>query len=529
MTSLILGGIGLFLLGMVLMTEGLKSAAGELLRTVLSRFTGGPVKAVVSGAAITAIVQSSSATTLATIGFVSAGLLTFPQAVGVVLGANVGTTSTGWIVALVGLKVNVSAVALPLIGIGALMRLLGSNRVRSFGMALAGFGLIFVGIDTLQSGMSDLAQRVDPASLPGGSFLGRTLLVITGALMTFLMQSSSAAMATTLAALDSGTISLEQGGALVIGQNVGTTLTAAIAAVGASVPAKRTAVAHILFNVLTGALALAILPLMLALVDRVDGQDGGPGTLAAFHTAFNLLGVVLILPFVGRFARAVMRIVPEREQVLTRHLDATVTNVPAVAIEAARRTVAEIALTLFTAQRALLSHASGDEETFATADAALGEVRRFLAAVRTSPEAALEHRRHISTLHAIDHLDRILEELKLPGAGALMNFPEESRRIEKGLDLALDWLSGTSTEVPLGSWQSIAEELAHTRLARRKEILEKTAIGLIDPEEAERQLDGLRWFDRIGYHTYRAIHHLAAASGAEETETSEVYAESGSA
>lgn len=528
MTSLILGGIGLFLLGMVLMTEGLKSAAGELLRTVLSRFTGGPVKAVASGAAITAIVQSSSATTLATIGFVSAGLLTFPQAVGVIFGANVGTTSTGWIVALVGLKVNVSTVALPLIGIGALMRLLGSNRVRSFGMALAGFGLIFVGIDTLQSGMSDLAQRVDPASLPGGSFLGRMLLVITGALMTFFMQSSSAAMATTLAALDSGAIGLEQGGALVIGQNVGTTLTAAIVAIGASVPAKRTAVAHILFNVLTGALALAILPLMLALVDRLGGQDGGPGTLAAFHTVFNLLGVVLILPFVGRFARVVMRIVPEREQVLTRHLDATVTNVPAVAIEAARRTVAEIVLTLFAAQRKLLSRASGDKETLDTADAALGEVRRFLAAVRTSPEAALEHRRHISTLHAIDHIDRILEELKMPVAGTLMNFPQESRRIERGLDLALDWLSGTTSEVPLDSWQSITEELAHTRLARRKEILEKTAIGLIDPEEAERLLDGLRWFDRIGYHTWRAIHHLAAASGAEETETSEVYAEGGS-
>jgi phosphate:Na+ symporter len=529
MISSILGGIGLFLLGMILMTEGLKSAAGELLRTILSRFTGGPLKAVASGAAITAVVQSSSATTLATIGFVSAGLLTFPQAVGVIFGANVGTTSTGWIVAMIGLKVNVSAVALPLIGAGALARLLGSRRTANAGLAVAGFGLIFVGIDTLQLGMQELAGRIDPSSLPSGSVVARLLLVAAGAAMTVVMQSSSAAMATTLAALHSGTITLEQGGALVIGQNVGTTLTAALAAIGASIPARRTALAHILFNLLTGAIAFALLPLMLSGIGMLNGREGGSGTLAAFHTVFNLLGVALILPAIQPFSRMVMRLIPEREQSLTRHLDLTVANVPAVAIEAASRTVADVALLVFSTRRARLAvEVDGPDRELESAESALVDVRRFLAAVKSSPASPVEHRRHISTLHAIDHLDRILEELRLPGIASLASFPEAFEAIGKGFELAIDWLAkGVRENPPVEEWRRLAGTMATSRLERRKEILDQTAIGMVDPEQAERMLDALRWFDRIAYHTWRAMHHLAAAAGAAVTETSEVYAERG--
>ena len=159
------------------MTDGLKAVAGDSLRAILARFTGGPVTAVMTGVAITLVVQWSSATVLMTIGFVSAGLLTFAQSVGVIFGANLGTTSTGWLVALPGLHLSISAVALPLVGSGALARLPGRGRTASMGLVVAGFGLIFVRIDYLQAGMNSFSQDFGPSMLPGATIAGRLLLV----------------------------------------------------------------------------------------------------------------------------------------------------------------------------------------------------------------------------------------------------------------------------------------------------------------------------------------------------------------
>lgn len=214
--STVLGGIGLFLLGMILMTDGLKAVAGDSLRGVLSRFTGNRFSAVTMGALVTALVQSSSATTLATIGFVSAGLLGFGNAVGIMLGANLGTTSTGWLVGLLGLKLSIGDILLPFIGLGALARLIGRGRLAHAGSALAGFGVIFVGIDVLQGGMQELAEnfKLDAFAQPG--LAGRVWLVLIGAAMTVVMQSSSAAVATTLTALSSGALDLSQSAALVV-------------------------------------------------------------------------------------------------------------------------------------------------------------------------------------------------------------------------------------------------------------------------------------------------------------------------
>ncbi|MEQ9617203.1 MAG: Na/Pi symporter, partial [Phycisphaerales bacterium] len=243
-----MGGLGLFLLGMMLLTDGLKQLAGQAMKKLLARFVRGPFSGLTTGALFTALIQSSSATTLTTIGFVSAGLITFQQAVGVVFGANIGTTSTGWIVSLLGLKISLGAVSPPLILLGVLLRLFSRDRFAALGGALAGFALIFFGIGVMQTGMEDLAARIDPASIPGDGLTGRFLLVLIGVVMTVVMQSSSAAVAATLIAVDSGAIGFEQAAALVVGQNIGTTVTAAIASIGASTPAKRTALAHIAFN-----------------------------------------------------------------------------------------------------------------------------------------------------------------------------------------------------------------------------------------------------------------------------------------
>src|SRR5262249_39964743 len=215
-TISVLGGVGLFLLGMSVMTNGLKALAGSRLRATLSRAAATPLSGTFWGAFVTLIVQSSSATTMTTIGLVSAGLLTFPQGLGLVFGANVGTTGTGWLIALIGLRVSLTAAALPMIFIGALIKLLGGGRVSAAGGAVAGFGLVLFGLTTLQQGMGGLAERLHPADLPAvlavpgvawwSSLLGVLVLVAVGLVMTAVMQSSTAAIAVTLSAYFTGAI-----------------------------------------------------------------------------------------------------------------------------------------------------------------------------------------------------------------------------------------------------------------------------------------------------------------------------------
>ena len=255
----ILGGIGLFLLGMTVMTEGLKALAGSALRTALGAAVATPLSGAFWGAVVTLLVQSSSAVTMTTIGLVNAGLLTFPQGLGLVFGANVGTTGTGWLVALIGVRVSLSAYALPMIFIGALAKLLSGGRIAAGGSALAGFALILYGLTTLQQGMGGLAETLHPSDLPsvlgspgvswGAGLAGLMMLIGVGLAMTAVMQSSTAAIAVTISAFYAGAVSLEQGAALIIGQNIGTATSSALAAIGASTAAKRLALAYVLGSV----------------------------------------------------------------------------------------------------------------------------------------------------------------------------------------------------------------------------------------------------------------------------------------
>jgi len=336
------GGVGLFLLGMWLMTEGLKLSAGVQLEQLLARATRSRLRGLSSGALVTAVVQSSSAVTVATIGFVNAGLLNLSQALWVLFGANVGTTMTGWLVALVGLKFKIEVLALPLVGVGMVMRLLGEGSRRgALGMALAGFGVLFIGIDVLQQTFAAIATEF---RLPAGTgALDILLQVAVGALLTVLMQSSSAALAVALSAAQGGMVTPEGAAAVVIGTNVGTTVKAMIAALGATPNARRAAAAHVLFNALTGCVALALLPWLLgalaALRDALGLAADPAAKLALFHTTFNLLGVVLMWPLADRltaFLQARFR-TAEEDEARPRHLDSTVLLVPTLALDALDR------------------------------------------------------------------------------------------------------------------------------------------------------------------------------------------------
>lgn len=338
------GGLGLFLLGMGLMTDGLKLAAGPALHRILTGATRTRAHALGSGVLVTALVQSPSAVTVAAIGFVNAGLLALGPALWVLFGANVGTTMTGWIVALVGLKFKVEALAMPLVALGALLRLTGQGRRSALGTALAGFGLLFMGIALLQQAFAGLAGRI---SLPEGEGPLAVLAQLgIGLLMTVLMQSSSAAMAITLTAAQGGLIGPQGAAAVVIGANIGTTVTALLAAIGATPNARRAASAHVVFNLLTGAVALLSLPWLVGVLGQaraVLGLPPGPAAqLALFHTTFNLLGVLLMWPLADRLTYWLQRRFRAREEdeAQAQFLDATVLAVPTLALDALAREVA---------------------------------------------------------------------------------------------------------------------------------------------------------------------------------------------
>ncbi|MCB9622037.1 MAG: Na/Pi cotransporter family protein [Sandaracinus sp.] len=337
------GGLGFFLLGMHELTEGLKLAAGGALRRILQGSTSTRFRALFAGAGMTALVQSSSAVTVATLGFVNAGLLELPAAVWVVFGSNVGTTTTGWLVSLSGFDVDLEAAALPIVGIGTLLQLTGPTKRRgSIGRAISGLGLFFVGVGFLQTSFADLAQSVDLAALRVEGIGGRALLFVIGVGLTTVMQSSSAAIAVTLTAAAAGALDLA--GActvVVIGANVGTTTTALFGAMGATPDARRTALAHTAFNVVAGVVAFVSLPLLVA-VDALDDYAPGEGLaarVALFHTGFNVLGVVAMWPFAGRLVQWLQaRFVPTDEvEGAPAHLDRTVLSIPHVALAALGR------------------------------------------------------------------------------------------------------------------------------------------------------------------------------------------------
>lgn len=355
----LLGGVGLFMLGMWLLTEGLRMAAGATLRGSLGRATHSRQRALLSGIALTAVVQPSRAVTVAAIGFVNAGVLTLRQVLWVLFGSNLGTTLSGWLVALVGLQLNIDLMALPLIGLGMTLRLAsGAARAGQLGLALAGMGVMFLGIATLRDGFGGLVPELQFS--PAGGVSGVVRHVLLGAALTLLLQSSGAAAALVLTAVQGGVLGLEPAAAVVIGANIGSMGAAVLAAVGATAHARRVAAAHLLFKLLVAGAALLMLPWLVALTAWVGialtGVAGTPLVLALFQTLFNLLGVLLMWPLSDRLAGFLMQRFRRRdeEDASPRYLDAATSAVPALAVEALSREVGRFGALALSAVRLAL-------------------------------------------------------------------------------------------------------------------------------------------------------------------------------
>lgn len=320
----LLGALGLFLYGMKVMSDALMELAGDRMRSILSTTTSNRFFAVFTGFSITAIIQSSSATSLMVVSFVNANLLTLTEAIGVIMGANIGTTVTAWLISIFGFKVSMSAVALPLVGLGFLMSLSKKKNYQQWGYFIIGFAVLFIGLEFLKDSVPDISQNPEVlASLSqytSGGFGSILLFLFIGTVLTLVVQSSSATMALTILMTHEGWLPFDMAAAMVIGQNVGTTITANLAALVANYQAKRAARAHLIFNLLGLVLLTPLLYPLLNVIDKISIQLEGvspfveaaaiPIALSLFHTFFNIINTAMLIGFISQIARIVEWMVP---------------------------------------------------------------------------------------------------------------------------------------------------------------------------------------------------------------------------
>ncbi len=322
----LIGSLGLFLYGMKIMSEGLQKVAGDRLRSILTAMTTNRVTGVLTGVLITALIQSSSATTVMVVSFVNAGLLTLAESISVIMGANIGTTVTAWIISIFGFKVDMAAFALPLLAIALPFIFSGKSNRKSIGEFIFGFSFLFMGLSYLKSNAPDLNANPEMLAFVQNytdmGFFSIILFLLIGTILTMIVQASAATMAITLIMCANGWISLELGAALVLGENIGTTITANLAALTANTQAKRAALAHFVFNVFGVIWVLIIFHPFMELVNWVVDtffQSNNPEVaisykLSAFHSIFNICNVCILIWGVKLIERTVCALIHPKEE-----------------------------------------------------------------------------------------------------------------------------------------------------------------------------------------------------------------------
>ncbi len=311
----LVGSLGLFIYGMKVMSEGIQKIAGTQLRVILRSMTSNKFLGIVTGFIVTALIQSSSAATVMVVSFVNAGLLTLVESFGVIMGANIGTTITIWIVNYLGLKVKMAPIAIALIGLSFPLLFAKKARLKNFAEFIIGFGILFIGLTFLKDSVPDIKSSPEILSFlnqfANPTFLSRLLFVGVGTILTIVVQSSSAASAITLIMLAEGWISFELGAAMILGENIGTTITANLAALVANVHAKRAARFHFVFNAIGVLWILLLMPFFVNWVDGLNIQAAND-KLPIFHTMFNITNVLFLMWFTDIFYRIVLKMVPSK-------------------------------------------------------------------------------------------------------------------------------------------------------------------------------------------------------------------------
>lgn len=359
----LLGSLGLFLYGMTLMSEALQKVAGDKLRSILAAMTSNSVSRILTGLIITAIIQSSSATTVMVVSFVNAGLLSLVQSIGVIMGANIGTTITAWLISLLGFKADITILAIPIIGFGFAFMMCKAKKKKSIGELLIGFALLFLGLSFLKNSVPDLQSTPEVLSflqeLNNYGFLSVLMFVVIGTLLTIVLQSSSATMALTLVMCNNGWISFELGAAMVLGENIGTTITANIAAAVANVSARRAAMAHSVFNLFGVTWVLILFHPFLKLVSIIITSLGVDDPLVAgassnsilysismTHTLFNVCNAFILVWFTNQIAQLVTKIIKgknDEEVFRLKHISGGLLNTSELSMQQAKAEIVHFA------------------------------------------------------------------------------------------------------------------------------------------------------------------------------------------
>ncbi|MBN2716760.1 MAG: Na/Pi cotransporter family protein [Deltaproteobacteria bacterium] len=566
MTVGILGGLALFLYGMKVMSDGLQKVAGEKMRTVLSAMTTNRIAGVGTGFLVTSVIQSSSATTVMLVGFVNAGLLTLNQSIGVIMGANIGTTATAWLVAVFGFKIKISLMALPAIAVGFIPRFTGHKKLADWGEVLIGFGILFIGLGFMKDAVSVLKsapQVADwiTANCSAATFWSRFIPLIAGMMFTFIVQSSSAAMAVTMTMAAQGLIDLPTACALALGQNIGTTITANLAAIGTSAAAKQAARAHFLFNLIGSIWPIVLFTPFLAFVDILypaaaqikfdtlrsinDPEKLATAIaavqfpitiyLATFHSLFNIINTALFLPFSNQLAWLSSKLVIDKSRTEThlRFLDPKVMESAPMALHAARselnRMLKEVE-TMFDQVLTLVSHP--DQKMGALAEDILNreeivdllekEITEYLVPV-AQLELSTEQSHEVGgILHCVSDLERIGDhcesllrlaqkryEKQLPfGDTAMADIMTIGETVRAFLSLLEKHVFDPSKKI-----MSEANKYETSINAQRKKI-RKGHIARLNQQECTVQqgliyIDMLTSFEKIGDHAYNVAQVLS--------------------
>ncbi len=407
----LLGGLGLFVYGMQKMAEGLQNAAGDKLRNILELFTSKPIIAVLTGAAATILIQSSGTTTVIVVGLVNTGLLTLKQAVGTIMGANIGTTVTTQIVSF-----NIFALALPVLGLAGAVHFLSRKKsVKYVALSFLGFGMIMLGMNIMSDSVIPLKDY--PPFLKILVTMGQhpILGVLAGALFTALIQSSTATTSLVLAFSMQGLIALPSAIAIILGANIGTCITAFLASLGAGLTAKRATMAHILFNFFGVVLFVILLKPFTALVSLTSTNIARQ--IANAHTIFNVLNTLILFPFINQFVTFVEWIVPGEETILEfkpKFLDPNIVHTPAALMAATKETLRMCDISLDMMRDSFKSFIEGDEkliENVSHKEDVLNELEKkiivYLTEAGDNPLTAKQHQRITSLLHLAHEIERV--------------------------------------------------------------------------------------------------------------------------
>ncbi len=545
------GGLGLFLFGMKVMSEGLQKVAGDRMRKILAALTNNRIIGTLVGLAVTAIIQSSSATTVMVVGFVNAGLMSLVQAIGVVLGANIGTTITAQLIAF-----KITKFALPAIGLGAGLKLFaGSKRWVYIGEVVLGFGLLFFGLDIMKNAFDPLkgSQEFREFFLLIGD--NHLLGVLLGTILTMIVQSSSATLGITIALATSGLLSFEASVALILGENIGTTITANLAAIGTNLAARRTALAHFLFNVIGVIYMLLLFPFFLKVVTIMTPGDPDlviqtqqqaaqyaaaigdkpfiARHIANTHSLFNIINVLIFLPLVGLLAKLTTLLIRGKEEEMEFHLkyiDNRVLNTPPIALGQARaetKRMAQIAKEMLDETSLFLQ--DQDEKRIAPlekkeemVDLLQKEITDFLVALSQKSITQETSRDIASMMHMVNDLERVgdhcenLWQLGLRKKNQKVPFSEvavqEIQELAERTKVFLEFVIGALGRGDTTLMQK-AEQMENS-VDELEESLRNNHIYRLNTGECSVHpglifIDMLHNFEKIGDHTYNVAKAIA--------------------